>query len=124
MQRLSPHLDTNDQTDIQTYRQIVILYISIYIYKKLQSVCLSVSLSVCSCLNSGLTAARINLIFGINTLIGSDCAIGYMILTFQVIKGHFRSNKFFCQVLLGVKLKIGWYYIKIENSICCFLQDF
>ena len=49
---------------------------------------------VCSCLNAGLTAARINLIFGMHTHIGSDCAIGYMILTFEVIKGHFRSNKF------------------------------
>ena len=28
------------------------------------------------CLNAGLTAAWINLIFGMHTLIGSDCAIG------------------------------------------------
>ena len=55
---------------------------------------------VCSCLNAGLTAARINLIFGTQNHIGSDCAIGYMILTFEVIKGHFRSNKFLCMVLL------------------------
>ena len=36
-----------------------------------------------------------------HTLIWSDCAIGYMILTFKVIKGHFRSNKLLWQVLLG-----------------------
>ena len=64
------------------------------IYIKIQSVCLS----VCSCLFAGLTAARINLIFGMHTLIWSDCAIGYIILTFEVIKGHFRSNKFLWQV--------------------------
>ena len=27
-----------------------------------------------------------------------DCVIGYMILTFEVIKGHFRSNKFLCML--------------------------
>ena len=70
-------------------------YISIYI--KLQSVCLC----VCSCLFAGLTAARINLIFCIHIHIWSDCAIGYMILTFEVIKGHFRSNKFLCKVPLA-----------------------
>ena len=55
---------------------------------------------VCSCLDAGLTTAQINLIFGMHTFtyIGSDCAKGYMILTFEVIKGHFRSNKFLCQV--------------------------
>ena len=58
-------------------------------------------LCVCSCLNAGLTAAQINLIFGIHTHIGSDCAISYMILTFEVIKGHFRSNKFLWQVPLS-----------------------
>ena len=57
-----------------------------------------VCLSVCSCLNAGLTAERINLKFGMHTHIWSDCAIGYMILTFEVIKGHFRSNKFLCKV--------------------------
>merc|ERR1712121_280165 len=62
----------------------------IYIYIKIESVCLS----VCSCLFAGLTAARINLKFGMHTLIGSDCAIGYIILNFKVIKDHFRSNKF------------------------------
>ena len=61
-------------------------------------VCMYVIMSVCLCLNAGLTAARINLIFGIHTHIGSDCAIGYMILTFEVIKGHFRSNKLLWQV--------------------------
>ena len=55
-------------------------------------VCLCVCLCVCSCLNAGLTAPRINLIFGIHTHIGSDCAIAYMILTFGIIKGHFRSK--------------------------------
>ena len=59
---------------------------------------LSVCLFVCSCLFAGLTAARINLKFGMNTHIWSDCAIGYMILTFEVIKGHFRTNKFLCKV--------------------------
>ena len=68
----------------------------IYIYKV--TICLSVCLFVCSCLFAGLTAARINLIFCIHILIWSDCAIGYMILTFEVIKGHFRSNKFLCVV--------------------------
>ena len=62
---------------------------------------------VCLCLNVGLTASRINLIFGIHTHIGSDCAIGYMILTFEVIKGHFWSNKVFCQVPLGFLLSSG-----------------
>ena len=64
-----------------------------------------VCLSVCSCLNAGLTAGRINLKFGMHTLIGSDCAIGYMILTFEVIKGHFRSNKFLWQVPLSFLLR-------------------
>ena len=49
---------------------------------------MSVCLSVCLCLFAGLTAARINLIFGMHTLIWSDCAIGYIILT---------SNPFFPQ---------------------------
>ena len=53
---------------------------------------------MCSCLFAGLTAARINLKFGMHTLIGSDCAIDYIILTFEVIKGNFRSNKFLWQV--------------------------
>ena len=53
---------------------------------------------MCSCLNAGLTAERINLKFGVHIHIWSDCAIGYMILTFEVIKGHFRSNKFLCKV--------------------------
>ena len=57
-------------------------------------------MSVCSYLNAGLTTARINLIFGIHNHIGSDCAIGYMILTFEVNKGNFRSNKFLWQVPL------------------------
>ena len=56
------------------------------------SVCMSVCMCVCSCLNAGLTAERINLIFGMHNLIWSDCAIGYIILTFEAIKGHFRSN--------------------------------
>ena len=54
------------------------------------SVCVCVC--VCSCLNAGLTAVRINLIFGKHTHICSDCAIGYMISTFEVIKSHFRSK--------------------------------
>ena len=62
----------------------------------------SISVSVCSCLNAGLTAARINLIFGMHTLIGFDCNIGYIILTFEIIKGHFRSNKLLCKVPSGV----------------------
>merc|ERR1712082_10644 len=33
-----------------------------------------------------------------HTHIWSDCAIGCMILTSEVIKGHFRSNKFLWQV--------------------------
>merc|ERR1711895_129247 len=73
------------------------IYIYIYIYKV--SICLCVCLCVCSCLNAGLTAAPINLKFGMHTHIRSDCAIGYIILTFEVIKGHFRSNKFLCVVL-------------------------
>ena len=40
----------------------------------------------------GLTAARINLIFGMHIHIWSDCTIGYMALTFEVIKSHFRSK--------------------------------
>ena len=57
-------------------------------YIKLQSVCVF----MCSCLCTGLTAAPINLIFGIHTHIRCSCVIGYMILIFEVIKGHFRSN--------------------------------
>ena len=79
---------------------------------------MSVCLSVCSCLNAGLTAARINLIFGMHTLIGSDCAIGYMILTFEVIKGHYRSNKFPWLVPHGVKVTLPFYhghFGKFEN---------
>merc|ERR1711895_88341 len=76
----------------------VCIYVGMYIstYIKIQSVCLS----VCSCFFAGLTAARINLIFGMHTIIWSDCAIGYIILTFEVIKGHFWSNKFLCKVPL------------------------
>ena len=40
-----------------------------------------VCVSVCLCLNAGLTAVRIDLIFDMHTLIWSDCAIGYIILT-------------------------------------------
>ena len=47
---------------------------------------------------TGLTAAPVNLIFDMHTHIICSCVIGYMILTFDVIKGHFRSNKFLCQV--------------------------
>merc|ERR1712121_610951 len=72
------------------------IYIYTYIY--VNTICLSVCVCVCLYLNAGLTAARINLIFGMHTLIWSDCAIGYIILTFEVIKGHFRSNKFLWQV--------------------------
>ena len=43
--------------------------------------------------------AWINLIFGMYTLIGSDCTIGYTIFTFEVIKDHFRSNNFLGVVL-------------------------
>ena len=63
------------------------------------SVCVCVCVCVCLCLNAGLTAAQVNLIFFIHTHIGSDYAIGYMILTFEVIKGHFRSKKYLCVVL-------------------------
>ena len=58
---------------------------------------------VCVCLFTGLTAAPFNLIFSMHTHIGRYCAISYMILTFEVIKRHFRSNKFLCKVPLGVK---------------------
>ena len=57
-----------------------------------------VCLFVYSIVFAGLTAALINLIFGMHTHIRRDCIIGYMILTFEVIKGHFRSNKFPWQV--------------------------
>ena len=56
---------------------------------------------MCLCLNAGLTASPINLIFSMHTHIRRDCAIGYLILTFEVIKGHFRSNKFLCKVPLA-----------------------
>ena len=92
------HEQTHTQTDRQTDTQIAILYIYRYIYIYKIAICLSVCMYVCLCLNAGLTAARINLIFGMHTLIWSDCAIGYMILTFKVIKGHFRTNKFLCKV--------------------------
>ena len=63
-----------------------------YIYLIINESCLSVCVRLCSCLFAGLTAARINLIFDMHTLIWSDCAIGYIILTFEVIKGHIRSK--------------------------------
>ena len=84
-----------------------------YVYKI--AICLSVCLSVCSCLNVGLTAARISLIFGMHSHIRSDCAIGYMILIFEVIKGHFRSNKFLWQVPLGV-LSVGYLLSKKHSA--------
>ena len=61
-------------------------------------VCVSVCLSVCSCLNHVLTAAPIDLIFGMHTHSIYRSAIGYIFLTFKIIKGHFRSNKFLCKV--------------------------
>ena len=70
------------------------------------SVCLFVCLSVCLCLNAGLTAARINLIFGMTIHIWSDYAIGYMILTFEVIKDHFRSKTSFSGRYLDALLRI------------------
>ena len=51
----------------------------------------------------GLTAAPINLIFGMHNHIRCRSVIGYMILTFDVIKGHFRSNKILCQVPVNLK---------------------
>ena len=72
--------------------------LSLFIYIYIITISLSVCLSVCSCLFTGLTAAPINLIFGMHTYIRRDCTIGYMILTFQVSKGHFRSNKFLFKV--------------------------
>ena len=88
---------------------------------KLASVCLF----VCSCLNAGLTAALFNLIFGMHTHIGSDCAIGYMILTFEVIKGHFRSNKFLWQVPLSFLNHIlpkGYSQKLILGRLLCYLR--
>ena len=94
----------HEQTDKQTDRLQIYIYIHIYIYIYTITICVCVCLSVCvfvcSCLNAGLTAARIILIFGMHTLIWSDCTIGYIILTFEVIKGHFRSNKSLWQVPL------------------------
>ena len=96
------HEQTDSQTDIQTDCN----FIYRYIYKDTVCLCVCfcvcVCLCVCSCLNAGLTAARINLIFGMHTHIWSDCAIGYMILTFEVIKSNFRSKKFLCKVPSGV----------------------
>ena len=70
-----------------------------------------------SCLFAGLTTARINLIFCIHILIWSDCAIGYMILTFEVIKGHFRSNKFLWQVPLSLWPEHGFYLCLYGQSM-------
>ena len=66
--------------------------------RRSDGVCLTVFL--CLYLFTGLTAIPINLIFGMHTHIRSDCVIGYMILTFKVIKDHFISNKFLCLVLM------------------------
>ena len=44
------------------------------------------------------------LIFGMHNHVGSDCAIGFMILTFEV----YGLNKFLCKVLSGVLLA---YYV-------------
>ena len=74
---------------LQNYQFITFTITYIYINCNL-----CVCLCVFSYLNTSLTAVRINLIFGMHTLIWSDCAIGLMILTFGAIKGHFRSNKF------------------------------
>ena len=45
----------------------------------------------------------------------SDCAIGYMILTFKVIKGHFRSKKFLWLVPQGVKVDFQGSFLKFPN---------
>ena len=66
------------------------------IYK--DRVCLRACVSVCSCLNHVLTAAPIDLIFGMHTHIRYRSVIGYIFLTFEVNKGHFRSNRFLCKV--------------------------
>ena len=58
---------------------------------------------VCSHLFNFLTAAPIDLIFSMHTHIRYRSVIGYMILTFDVIKGHFRSNKILCQVPVNLK---------------------
>ena len=69
-------------------------------------------MSVCMilCLFTDLTTAWINLIFRMHTHIRRDCAIGYMILTFEVIKGHFRSNKFLWLVPQGVIVGLDFYH--------------
>ena len=71
---------------------------------------------VCSCLIAGLTAAPINLKFCMHTLIRRDCAIGYMIFTFEVIKGHFRSNNFLWQVPLQSRLRCKDFEAMAEQS--------
>ena len=64
--------------DMCCYRPVVFIYIYIYKIRICMYVCMYVCLSVCSCLNAGLTAERMNLKFGMHTLVGSDCAIGYI----------------------------------------------
>ena len=56
-------------------------------------ICLSVCLSVCLFVSQlHLTAAPIDLNFGMHTHSIYRSVIGYILLTFEVIKGHFRSH--------------------------------
>ena len=60
-----------------------------------------------------------------HTHIRRDCAIGYMILTFEVIKGHFRSNKFLWQVPLSFLNHIlpkGYSQKLILGRLLCYLR--
>ena len=56
------------------------------------SVCVSFCMCVCSCLNHVLTAAPIDLSFGMHTHSTEISVIGYIFLSFEVIKGHFKCH--------------------------------
>ena len=58
-----------------------------------------------------LTAAPNNLIFGMHNHFRCRSVVGYMILTFDVIKGHFISNKVLCQVTERNYQGVSWLII-------------
>ena len=64
---------------------------------------------------TALTAAPINLIFGMHNHIRCRSVIGYMILTFDVTKCHFKSNKILCQV---PESSLRMIYVNFHKPIC------
>ena len=82
--------------------------------------CLCVCLCVCLCLNYVLIAAPIDLIFGMHTHSIYRSAIGYIFLTFEVIKGLYRYFLFLGYGSNGVQELQGW---KCEVVSRCYMFD-